>query len=137
MFNNDVIIKKDENNDDGGGGIWSSNDGTGVRSSRLTNSEQWIGGGGDVGQVGGGVGQVNPGTATGWGAPTQGDVVVSSAWSNTPGAPTGGGGGTTTAAIGSTNQPGQTGLERNHQNIANAWGSDPTGGLPGQGINLK
>ena len=73
---------KDENNDDGGGGIWSSNDGTGVRSSRLTNSEQWIGAGG-----GGGETQVTPSAATGWGAPpSAGDVTaVSSAWSNTPG----------------------------------------------------
>lgn len=75
---------------------------------------------------------MNQSAATGWGAPpSAGDVggtAVSSAWSNTPGAP-----GVTTTAIGSTNQPGTTGLERNHQNIANAWGSDPTSALPGQG----
>jgi len=58
---------QDENNDDGGGGIWSSNDGTGVRSSRLgANDAQWI--------------EQNN---SGWG--TTQEVPVSSAWSNTPG----------------------------------------------------
>ena len=125
---NKLLKIKDENNDDGGGGIWSSNDGTGVRSSRLTNSEQWIGAGGAVEtQV------TQSAAATGWGAPAGDVTAVSSAWSNTPGAPTAG----VTAAIGSTNQPGQTGLERNHQNIANAWGTDPTTALPGQGNEKK
>lgn len=58
---------QDENNDDGGGGIWSSNDGTGVRTSRLgTNDAQWM--------------EQNN---SGWG--TTQEVPVSSAWSNTPG----------------------------------------------------
>lgn len=74
---------QDENNDDGGGGIWSSNDGTGVRSSRLgTNDAQWI--------------EQNN---SGWGT-TQDAVPVSSAWSNTPG-----------TSVGQTT--GTTGLERN------------------------